>query len=119
MNHPYIGILINHSQYIRMINKRPLYHERISFYEMDGKRYELVPCYFRLRDIKPGKQHVYALIKRKTGYMKKRIAIPGVVHNRTLYTDKASIRLMEHFVKKNHVYVFNRHNRYGKKAYLQ
>ncbi|RKN85272.1 YheC/YheD family protein [Paenibacillus ginsengarvi] len=112
MDKRYIGILVNDSWYRRIPSGRT-YHESLPCYEKAGKLHGVTPCFFRLKDIKPGQPFVHAYVKSEIGYKRCLIPVPSVIHNRTLYTNKqpkAAIRRLAEDGKR----IFNEWNRYGK-----
>jgi hypothetical protein len=113
MSNRYIGVLVNDSWYRRIPTGR-MYHESLECYETAGRQHGVVPCFFRLKDIKPGQSHVAAYIKLNGRYQKCVIPVPQVIHNRTLYTVKRPMLAIRQLVADGKT-VYNEWNRYGKK----
>lgn len=107
-----IGILFNSNFLRRLIHGKTTY-EAISSYENAARQNGLIPCFFRLQDVNVRKREVIAYIKRRSGYVRRRMPIPRVVHNRAIYMRSALHRRIRSLVKSN-VTLFNQVNRYGK-----
>lgn len=112
MDRRYIGILVSDSWY-RGIPSGRTYHESLSCYEKAGKLHGVTPCYFRLKDIRPGQPFVQAYVHSDTGYRRCLVPVPAVIHNRTLYT-KSRPRLAIRRLVEDGKLIFNEWNRYGK-----
>lgn len=107
-----IGILVNTSLY-RGIPIAKTRHEMIPYYEESAETFELLPCFFRLQDIRKSSNQVQAYVKRGRAYHKTWIPIPDVIHNRTIFNNRRlayRIKQLEQAGKQ----VFNHWNRYGK-----
>lgn len=108
----YIGIMVN-TPVFRGIPSGKTFHEAIEFYEEAALHYGLKPCYFRLQDIQPASGTVQAYVKGTFGYIKRRIPIPQVIHNRGFqFHPQARQRLLRLAYRGK--MVFNQRNRYGK-----
>lgn len=113
MEHRFVGILVNDSWY-RAIPGGRMYHESLLNYEYAGRQHGVVPCFFRIRDIRPGQREIVAYVRTAAGYRKCRIPAPKVIHNRTLYTkNRRPLRDIRALVNDGKL-VFNEWNRYGK-----
>lgn len=112
MEMQYVGILVNSSLYKRIPSGRTG-HEAIRYYEDAGRIYGLIPCYFRLQDILLRQNAVRAYIKYQTRYVRKRIDIPKVIHNRALYSNSIAKKKIVQLTQSGKQ-VFNGWNRYGK-----
>jgi hypothetical protein len=108
----YVGILVNASVYNGIVRGKTL-HECLPFYEDAGKQHGVVPCYFRLQDLKPGRAHVRAYVKENEGYKLKSVPIPRVIHNRGLYFKKWARNRIDRLAREGKI-IFNYWNRYGK-----
>ncbi|MFZ7943324.1 YheC/YheD family protein [Neobacillus sp. 19] len=113
MENSYIGILVDGLVY-NGIRRGYSYFERLAFYEEAGKKLELIPCYFRLKDVTPGSEWIQALVRETSGrYQLKTVSMPAVIHNRGLFfTERAKVKLLQ--LQKTGVMIFNGWNRYGK-----
>jgi len=112
MNKPFVGILVGDAWYRRIPSGR-MYHESLPHYEQAGRLHGVTPCFFRLRDIRPGQPVVSAYVNTQTGYKRITIPVPNVIHNRTLYTKKRPKRAIQELVQDGK-FIFNEWNRYGK-----
>lgn len=112
MGEQYIGILVNASLY-HGIPSGNTKHEMLSFYETAGLSQGLVPCYFRLQDLRLQHNRVEAYVRSNAGYIKKTLAIPAVIHNRAIHSTMAAKRRMKQLVQSGS-HVFNSCNRYSK-----
>ncbi|WP_066320414.1 YheC/YheD family protein [Bacillus sp. FJAT-29814] len=113
MENSYVGILVDGLVYSG-IKRGYSYFERLAFYEEAGKRFDLTPCFFRLRDISPESEWIQALVKETNGrYKLKTISVPSVIHNRGLFfTNQAKVKLLK--LQQSGITIFNGWNRYGK-----
>ncbi|MCV9887821.1 YheC/YheD family endospore coat-associated protein [Metabacillus halosaccharovorans] len=113
MTHRYVGILVSSFVYRGIIRGNTDY-ENIQFYEDIGKKLNIVPCYFRLTDIKPGVSEVKALIKQNSeGYRLSVIPKPSVIHNR-IFTNTTREKKIIKELQNEGVFIFNENNRYKK-----
>lgn len=112
MKKRYVGILVDSSLY-RGIPSGSMGHECLHFYEEAGTLFDVTPCYFRLQDMKPGQDKINAFLKDETGYSKKRIPTPHIIHNRALHTSSLAKKRLEYLVMDGKT-IFNQWNRYGK-----
>ena len=62
MTHKSVGILLGSSVY-RGIKRGKTDYENLQFYEEIGKELNIIPCFFRLKDIVPGVNKVKAYVK--------------------------------------------------------
>src|SRR4051812_24630489 len=110
MNRPYIGILVDGLIY-GGIKHGHSYFEDLSLYEEAGKQYDLIPCYFRLKDITPGSDRVNAFVRDADGeYSIQDISFPLIIHNRGLFFTKSADEKTKN-LKKDGIFVFNEWNR--------
>jgi hypothetical protein len=112
----YIGILLNASVY-QSIRSGSILHEKLAYYEEIGREVYLKPCYFRLQDMKLSRSHMLVYIYTEQGYIRKRIRMPHIIHNRAIYRSMYAKHKLERFSKRGHL-IFNGWNRY-KKSYIQ
>lgn len=109
---PYIGILLNESEY-RGIPAGNTRFEQIDLYGEAGAMYGVTPVFFRLRDFKPGKKRISAFVKGQTGYIKKTMPAPTVIHNRGIFFSHQAKRRIAGWTGQG-IPVFNAWNRHGK-----
>lgn len=107
-----VGILINSKQYLGIPTGKTQ-HEVLDYYEQAGKMYQITPCYFRLQDIRHHGESVVAYVKYKQTYIRKKIPMPQVIHNRAIYSKPQLKRQIDTLVQQGKQ-VFNHWNRYGK-----
>lgn len=113
MEEAYVGVLIGSLVYGGIRNKLK-YYENLAFYEDGAKKNNLVPCYFRLKDIDPDQATLIAYVRGKDGrYYKKEIAKPSVIHNRVLIQSSAGKRKIKRLQAQG-IMIFNENNRYTK-----
>lgn len=112
MEQRYVGILVNNSLY-KGIPNGDTHHECLHFYEEAGRRYDVIPCYFRLQDIKPGIEEVMVLLKDSNDYIQKKIPTPRIIHNRTIYSTSSTKNQIINLAEKGKI-IFNQWNRYEK-----
>ncbi|MFS0723263.1 YheC/YheD family protein [Paenibacillus sp. 1P07SE] len=111
MQLPYVGILLDPKTYWGIPAARTG-REHISFYEEAGQVYNVIPCYFRLADLRPDGT-VLAYVKRDGGYRRECMPIPEVIHNRSIQQTAAARRRLAN-LKRSGKLVFNGWNRYSK-----
>lgn len=114
LDNRYIGILLNDSVYRRIPSGRTR-HESLPCYERAGRQHGVRPCYIRLHDIVPGQTTVRAFVKSGREYVRRRIPVPAVIHNRGLFFNSDAKRRIERLVRSGKQ-IFNHWNRYGKKT---
>ncbi|HZH60013.1 MAG TPA: YheC/YheD family protein [Metabacillus sp.] len=113
MAHRYVGILVSPFVYRGIIRGKTDY-ENIQFYENIGKKLNLVPCYFRLTDIKPGVAEVKAFIKQNSEeYRLTAIPKPSIIHNRIFTNTKKEKKKIKELQNEG-IIIFNENNRYKK-----
>ena len=110
MERKLVGILLNASMY-RGIPQLKTGQESLSNYEEAATRYGISPCYLRLEEIDINSGYTNAYIKEASGYRRKVVSIPSVIHNRAIYGQRNS--KMDHLIRSGPI-VFNTCNRYGK-----
>lgn len=113
MSRPYVGILISGSVY-NGIPRRRTGFERLSFYEEAGRKFNFIPCFFRLKDIKLDQDLIQVYVKdENNNYTKQLITLPKVIHNRGLSLTKMENRKIQYLIDRGTI-IFNNKNRYGK-----
>jgi hypothetical protein len=112
MSSEYVGILVNQSLY-RRIPSGKTKHEKLTFYEEAGRRYDLRPCYFRLQDIQLSTGRVLAYVRGSSGYRLRWLPLPQVIHNRAIHKETAAKRKLKH-IRDRGIQLFNACNRYSK-----
>lgn len=108
----YVGILVNASMY-RGIPVRRTGHESLANYERAAERHGLVPCFFRLCDIRPGRRDALAYVRSGNRYVRRTVPLPQVIHNRGLWPSPAAKRRLEGLARRGTV-IFNQWNRHPK-----
>jgi len=108
----YIGVMVN-TPVFRGIPSGKTFHEAIELYEEAASHYGLKPCYFRLQDIHPVNGTVQAYVKEHFSYIKRRIPIPRVIHNRGFQSHPRTKKRLSNLTSHGTT-VFNPRNRYGK-----
>lgn len=112
MSNPYVGILVNDSLFAGIPLGNTQY-EAIRFYEDAGKHFGLTPCYFRIQDVHLKTMKVYAYVQEGHQFQRKWADLPKVIHNRAIYLDAASARILQKWTERG-VTLFNHWNRYSK-----
>lgn len=107
-----IGILFN-SNMLRGLLRNKTGHEAIAFYEEAGRRHGVIPCFMRVEDVNVRKMEAVAYIRDGTGYARRRIPVPSVIHNRAIYFRSGAHARVQSMVNRGTV-IFNQVNRYGK-----
>ena len=107
-----IGILFNSSMLFRLTRGRSQ-HESIHNYEEAACRHHLQPVYFRLEDINLRTMMVRAYVRKGSHYIRRRIPLPQVIHNRAIYKN-SSLQAKLRTLTSRPVQIFNQVNRYGK-----
>jgi hypothetical protein len=111
---PVVGILVNDSIF-RGIPRGRTAFERISFYEIAAKEYDVTPVYFRLRDLNLRGGSVRGLVRENGVYKLRTFPMPAVIHNRAMYFhNPRAYRKLEKLCAVKGIVVFNRWNRYNK-----
>lgn len=113
MTQKYIGILVTPSVYNGISDGETSYEE-LPFYEEAATELQMVPCYFRLKDIDPNKDQLKAIIKQNNGkYKLKEVPKPVVIHNRIFTkTNFAKEKIKQ--LQETGILIFNENNRYTK-----
>jgi hypothetical protein len=87
--------------------------ESLVRYEKAGEQHGLSPCFFRLCDIRADSDYVRAYIKQGPRYVRAKIPMPQVIHNRGLWFHRGARRKLLNLSSRGHT-IFNQWNRYGK-----
>lgn len=113
MEEAYVGVLFEPLVYGGIKNNLK-YYENLAFYEDGARKNNLVPCYFRLKDIEPGQDTITAYVKGEDGkYHKKEIPKPKVIHNRAfIHSSAGKIKIKR--LQAEGIKIFNENNRYTK-----
>lgn len=111
MKQPYVGILLNASVYRDVVAGKPI-KEQIGYYEQAGAAYGVIPCYFRLNDLRPDGT-VLACTLQEGRFARKSIPIPVVIHNRAIHQGGRAARTLAR-LRRQGKRVFNGWNRYSK-----
>ncbi|WP_440112366.1 YheC/YheD family endospore coat-associated protein [Paenibacillus sp. QZ-Y1] len=107
-----IGILFDSRMY-RGIPAGRTGQESLANYEQAATSYGLTPCFLRLEDIDSDTKTCLAYVKKEGVYVRQRIPLPSVIHNRALQLRRTE----QHQVTKlllQGIQVYNVRNRYRK-----
>lgn len=113
MTQKYIGILVSPAVYNGIKDGDTIYEE-LPFYEETATELQMVPCYFRLKDIDPNVDQLKAIIKQNNGkYKLREVPKPQVIHNRIFTkTNNAKEKIKQ--LQDRGIFIFNGNNRYSK-----
>ncbi|NHC19219.1 hypothetical protein G6554_13165 [Bacillus sp. MM2020_4] len=90
-------------------------HEELSFYEEAGREYDLIPCYFRMRDIEPGQNKINAYVRDVDHvYRITSVPTPRVIHNRTYFKENGPQKQKLTRLLEEGIFIFNLWTRYDK-----
>jgi hypothetical protein len=81
MVNQYVGILLEPYTFAK-IKTGNTGREHLEYYREAGKKYGVIPCYFRIQDVQPNSPYLYAFVDEKDGMVYKKIPLPKVIHNR-------------------------------------
>ena len=113
MTQKFIGILVSPSVY-NGIKDGETYYEELPFYEEAATDLQMVPCYFRLKDINPNEDQLKAIIKQSNGkYKLREVPKPLVIHNR-IFTKTNFAKEKIKLLQEKGIFIFNENNRYSK-----
>ena len=113
MTHKYVGILLGASVY-QGIKRGKTDYENLQFYEEIGKELNIIPCFFRLKDIAPGVNKVKAYVKHNNNkYILTVIPKPYIIHNR-IFTNTIQAKQKIKQLQNEGITLFNENNRYPK-----
>lgn len=112
MKRPYVGVLVN-QRLFKGIEQGNTAHESLYQYVLAGNEYKVIPCFFRLGDIRPGQPTIRAYVSSGLGYIRKEIPTPLIIHNRAMYRSSISNKKLEHLTR-NGMIIFNQFTRYNK-----
>ncbi|WP_164984957.1 YheC/YheD family protein [Ammoniphilus sp. CFH 90114] len=112
MKKDWLGILVNDGLW-EDIPRDQTGHENIDYYYESGQRYDLTPCFFRLRDVSLRNGQVNVLVKSEGRWKQHHIKIPRVVHNRAIFQSPLGYTYCKKLAEKG-VSLFNFWNRYSK-----
>lgn len=87
--------------------------ETIHLYEEAAQQYGLIPCLFRIEDVHLGQMEVDAYVKGPSGYVRRRMLVPSVVHNRAIYK-RSSLHARVRSLIQTNIVLCNEVNQYGK-----
>ncbi|MCY7483566.1 YheC/YheD family protein [Paenibacillus alvei] len=107
-----IGILFSARMLREFINGK-LKFESTHLYEEAARQYGLVPCFFRIEDVHLRQMEVDAYVKGPSGYVRCRMPVPSVIHNRAIYKRSFLHARVRSLVQAN-IILFNEVNRYRK-----
>lgn len=107
-----LGILFNSNMLFQLLRGRAK-HESISNYEDAANRHQVRLVFFRIEDIYLNTMQVHAYFRAGSRFIRKRIALPPVIHNRAIYSSKALNYKLNQLIRRN-ICIYNQLNRYGK-----
>lgn len=112
MAQEWLGILVNDG-FLEKIRQHRTGHEKLEFYQEAGQKYNLKPCYFRLRDLSIEGKRVKVYAEANGKWYSKWIPIPKVIHNRAIFIAAPNWQRCKRLEKAGAT-LFNFWNRYGK-----
>lgn len=107
-----IGILLDSRMY-RGIPNGKTGQESLVNYEMAAALYSLVPCFLRLEDIHPENKTCLAYIRTGDTYVRRRIPLPAVIHNRAFQMRRMEQHKVAQLLLQG-IQIYNVRNRYRK-----
>ena len=107
-----IGIMFDSRMY-RGIPAGRTGQESLANYEQAAACYGLTPCFLRLKDIDLELKTCLAYVKKEGRYVRERIPLPSVIHNRSLQLRGAEQRQITRLLLQG-IQVYNVRNRYRK-----
>lgn len=112
MTKRYVGVLLN-SRLYNGIPAGRTGHEALLNYVAAAAAHGVVPCFVRLKDLRPGAARTKGYVWQGDRFVKKTIPQPAVVHNRALFKKKRLNDKLSRLAKRG-VWIYNGRNRYGK-----
>jgi hypothetical protein len=112
MERPYVGILVNDRLHSQIPLGKSAY-EAVHYYVEAGRSYGFVPCFFRIQDVRQGQPVVEAWVPASGRFVRKRIPVPQVIHNRAIYLTAEENRKLRRLAQDG-IQLFNQRNRYSK-----
>lgn len=107
-----IGIMFDSRMY-RGIPAGRTGQESLANYEQAAACYGLTPCFLRLEDIDLDRKTCVAYVKKEGRYVRERIPLPSVIHNRALQLRLTEQRQITRLLLQG-IQVYNVRNRYRK-----
>ncbi len=107
-----IGIMFDSRMY-RGIPAGRTGQESLANYELAAASFGLTPCFLRLEDIDLERKVCRAYVKKEGQYVRERITLPSVIHNRALQLKSAEQRQITRLLLQG-IQVYNVRNRYHK-----
>lgn len=108
----YVGVLLN-SRLYKGIPAGRTGHEALINYVAAADAHDVIPCFVRLKDLRPGAKKTTAYVWRGTRFVKKTVPMPAVVHNRAIFKKKRQNDKIAKLAKRG-ICIYNGRNRYGK-----
>jgi len=112
MTKPMVGVLLN-SRLYRGIPAGRTAHEALLGYVAAAEPHGVVPCFVRLQNLRPGAKTTTAYVWEDMRFVKKRVPMPAVVHNRAIFKKRKLNDKLKRLAAKG-VYIYNGINRHGK-----
>ncbi|CAI6083165.1 Endospore coat-associated protein YheD [Paenibacillus sp. JJ-100] len=107
-----IGIMFDSRMY-RGIPAGRTGQESLANYEQAAACYGLTPCFLRLEDIDLDHKTCLAYVKKEGRYVRERMPLPSVIHNRSLQLRGAEQRQITRLLLQG-IQIYNVRNRYRK-----
>ncbi|WP_434749583.1 YheC/YheD family protein [Paenibacillus amylolyticus] len=107
-----IGIMFDSRMY-RGIPAGRTGQESLANYEQAAACYGLTPCFLRLEDIDLDRKTCLAYVKKEGRYVRERMPLPSVIHNRSLQLRGTEQRQITRLLLQG-IQVYNVRNRYRK-----
>lgn len=112
MTKRYVGVLLNGRLY-RGIRAGNTGHEALINYLAAADLYGITPCFVRLKDLRPGAKTTTGYVWRDSGFVRVRLPVPKVIHNRAIFKKKRQNQKIARLAAKG-IHIYNGRNRYGK-----
>lgn len=107
-----IGIMFDSRMY-RGIPAGRTGQESLANYEQAAAYHGLIPCFLRLEDIDFNTKTCVAYVKKEEGYVRQKMPLPTVIHNRALQLRRAEQHQVTTLLLQG-IQVYNVRNRYRK-----
>lgn len=112
MENQYVGILLEPYTFAK-IKTGNTGREHLDYYREGGKKYGVIPCYFRIQDVRPNTPFIYAFVDEKDGKVYKKIPLPKVIHNR-IQSNRRHIQTVLSYLSNLGIEIFNLPHIFGK-----
>jgi len=112
MAKPMVGVLLNGRLY-RGIPRGKTAHEALLLYVAAAEAHGVVPCFVKLGHLRPGAKTTTAYVWEGERFVKKRVPMPKVVHNRAIFKKRKLNDKLKRLAAAG-VHIYNGINRHGK-----